>query len=361
MTKEVKKLSMDESELSVMLGNRRIRRWGRKLVEALVDGQPTSNKHAKRMREKFREAGITSKESLYKIADNTPGAYRAAEDLQFGNNSVLYTTAVASFIEKELRSELISRDVIKTLQLQPGRDDIDIPKGNNKTATAVSDDGSVSLDSYDYGSKNIQTDLYGVRDIITHELMQVTNVDLIADNLEEIGRAIAKKEDDLIQSELQDATDPTGSYGDNSNYNYLGSATSITFDNLIAGIHSAKGNKMDPTDIVAGVGVMSQLEQNDEFSDAMQYASRPSGDYIPETMTFRSLTVHESKQVADDSLFIVDRNRLGYFVEGSGVDMWDDRINGKAAFEVIGVKRFGVGLSLPTAVYGIHQKEDKPT
>lgn len=360
MTQEVEQLDMGENALAEFMGNERIKKLGKRLVENLAEGQAVKDDHAKKLQEKFSERGIESKEDLYQIAENSD-ATRVAEDLQFGNNSVLYTTAVASFVEKELRSELVSMDVIKSLTLPEGADSIKIPKGNNMTASAVSSDGSVSLSSTDYGSKKVTTDLYGARDIVTHELLQVTTIDVIADRLEEIGRSIALKQDDVIQSELQDATDPTGDYGDLSNYNYLGSGTTISYDDLVSAIHSAKGLKMNPTDIIAGVGIMSSLEQDDEFSDAAQFASTPEGDFVPKTMTFRDLKIHESKNIADDSLFIVDRNKLGYFVEGQGVETWDQRVNGKAAFEILGVKRFGVGIARPKAVYGLHQDEATPS
>ena len=351
---EAEKVASTASTLESMMGQELVEQLGRKLVEGAIKNNP-SDKHAKQLKEKLEDKGITTVEDLENVETSK-------EDLQFGNNSVLYTTAVASFVEKELRSELVSMDVIKTLNVPDGADSIKIPKGNNlAAASAVSADGSISDGSEDYGSDEIQTDLYGQRTVFTHELLDVTNIDVMADQLEEIGRSIALKQDDIIQAELQDVTDPTGTYGDNSNYNYLGSGTTITYDNLVAGIHDAKGNKANPTDIVAGTAIMSALEQDDEFSDAAQYASTPDGDFVPKTMTFRDLRVHESSNVAADSLFIIDRNKLGYFAESDGVQTWDSRINGKAAFEVLGVKRFGIKVQRPQAVYGIHQNEDKPT
>lgn len=358
---EVQKLSHGKDQMAEMMGNERIQKVGKRIVEHLAEGSPTKSSHGRKLQEKLEDMGINSKEDLHRIADNSEGVQRATEDLQFGNNTVLYTTAVTSFVEKELRSELVSADVIKDLQLPSGADDIDVVKGSNRdAATAVSSDGSVTLESSDYGSKNIQTDLYGSREVVTLELMQVTTIDVMADLLEELGRSIALKMDDTIQSEFQDATDPTGTYGDNSNYNYLGSGTTITYDNLVAGIHSAKENNANPTDIVAGPGIMSSLEQDDEFSDAAQFASSPE-NFVPQTMRFRDLMVHESSNVATDSLFIVDRNQTGYFVEGGPVETFDARVNDKAAFEILALKRFGTGLARPAAIYGIHQDEATPT
>ena len=340
-----------KSALEQMMGQENVELLGKRIIEGVLEQNP-SNEAAQKIKENLKQKDITSKEDFE----------RKKEDLQFGNNSVMYTAAVASFIEKELRSELVSMDVIKTLNVPEGADSIKIPKGNNlAAASAVSSDGSIADNSEDYGSDKIQTDLYGQRSVFTHELLQVTNLDVMADQLEEIGRSIALKEDDVIQAELQDVTDPTGTYGDNSNYNYLGSGSYITYDDLIAGIHSAKENKANPTDIVAGTAIMSKLEQDDEFSDAAQFASTPDGDFVPKVMTFRDLRVHESSNVAADSLFIIDRNKLGYFAEGDGVETWDARINGKAAFEVLGVKRFGIKIQRPKAVFGIHQDEATPT
>ena len=351
---EAEKVASTRSTLESMMGQDLVEQLGKKLVEGAIKHNP-SDKHAKQLKEKLADKGITTVEDLRNVET-------AKEDLQFGDNSVLYTTAVASFVEKELRSELVSMDVIKTLTVPDGADSIKIPKGNNlAAASAVSDDGSISDGSDDYGTEKIQTDLYGQRTVFTHELLDVTNIDVMADQLEEIGRSIALKQDDVIQAELQDVTDPTGTYGDNSNYDYLSDGTNISYDDLIAAIHDAKANNANPTDIIAGPGIMSDLEQDDKFADAAQYASTPDGDFVPKVMTFRDLRIHESSNVAADSLFIVDRNKLGYFAEGDGVQTWDSRINGKAAFEVLGVKRFGIAIQRPKAVYGIHQDEDEPT
>lgn len=334
----------DVSKRSEILGNDRVKKLGKTICEGIVEGQDTENEFGDEIKEIMDDEGVTSK-----------------EDLQFGDNSALYATAVAGFVEKELRSELVSKGIIKKLNLPDGADKIDVPKGSNLTASAVSSDGSITTSGSDYGSATISTDLYGTEEQFTHELLQVTNIDVIADRLEEIGRSLAKKEDDLILSELQDATDPTSSYSPSDNHNYLGSDNYVGYDELVEAIHDAKGNKMQPTDIIVGTTVMKKLEQDSDFKKAASYATSEGGDIINRTMTFRGLNVHESSNVSGDSLFIVDRDKLGYFVEGSDVETWDDRINGKAAFEVLGVKRFGVGIARVNAVYGLHQDEATPT
>lgn len=334
----------DVSKRAEIMGNDRINALGKTICEGIVEGQDTENEFGDELKEILDEEGVTSK-----------------EDLQFGNNSVLYTTAVAGFVEKELRSELVTKGVIKKLNLPDGADKIDVPKGSNLSASQVSSDGSISTSGSDYGSKTISTDLYGAEEQITHELLQTTNIDVIADRLEEIGRSLAKKADSLILTELQDATDPTSGYGDNSNYNYLTSSTYLSYDALVKGIHDARANKMQPTDIIVGTGAMKNLESDSDFKTAASYATTESGDIINKTATFRGLNVHESSAVAANSTFIVDRNKFGYFVEGSDVETWDDRVSGKAAFEILGVKRMGAGLARPKAVYGIHGDEAKPT
>lgn len=343
-----------------MMGQDRIEKIGQIMLEQVVETDRYSNPGAQKLAEALRGQGIRNREDLYRKQQELNSQ---AEDLQFGNNSTLYTTAVTSFVSKELRSALVTRELINELQLQQGQDSIKVPKGTNKTATQVSNDGTVSDDSNDYGTKSISTDLWGVRDVFTLELGQVSNIDVMADQLEELGRAIALKIDDQILAELQDATDPTGTYGDNGNYNYLGSSTTITHDNLVQEYNNSIANKMTPTDIVAGTGITGDLMANDEFSDHMNFdnTASPAGDLITPIGSILNATFHVSANVSADSLFFVDRNRLGYFVEGGPVQTFDARINSKAAFEVMAVKRFGVGLDRPNAVYQIAQNEATPT
>lgn len=287
---------------------------------------------------------------------------KVQEDLKLADNTALYTTAVAGFIEKAFRPELVIGKYIKNLSLNlRGNNSIKIPKGVNLTASAVATDGTVTASDQDLGSLTITLGWIGVRTTIVHQLLQVANVDLIADKLEEIGWALGYKYDyDVFAEIVKAGTKDDATYGDNSNYKYMGASTTISFAGLteafkIAGDLYAKPKTM----FVNPTGWYNMVNETD-IKAAIKWAMGPQGEIPTVQKLWGTTDLIVSPMVPANKMILSDQ-RLGYVVDGGPVQTWDGRIDTKVAFEILGVKAYGVGIVRPTAVTVIHENGAEPS
>lgn len=312
-------------------------------------GQENVTKLGKVAYEALKKKGIDIKEELAKKANVS------TEALDIGETS-LFTTAIAGFIEKRLRPELVAAGVIKSISAPAkGADSIKIPLRQALiTAADLGDDGQVSYDSGTYGSTTITLRYSYAAQSITHELLQFANVDLMAEELGEIGDAIARKVDSDIISALQTATTTA-----NGNLTQLGSGTYVDFDALVDGKQSAKANYAQPNVILMSSQTEAAIVKLGEFSGSTVAGSLTyqgeNGVTFPVLQSFLNMRVVTSEQVDDDDIYLIDTARTGYLVRKNGVEVFDGRRSGYLAFEVIGAHAFGVGIVQPKAVYRIEE------
>jgi len=291
---------------------------------------------------------------------------RSREDLQFGNNSSLYTTAITDFIEREFQPRLVAEGAIKTLTIGQGRDSIKVPKQPDlQTASTVANDGTLTNDSEDYTDKTIQTDFIGLRSTVTSELLRNANVDLLEDQLRQIAFAISKKVDSDIITEIQKAsTKNDGEYGSNNNFLYTGSTNTVSYDDMVTAYYEAIANNANPDMFLCSPTFAQNLAQDADVKDAVAFGTVPSGedaDAVPRIQSFLGKRIVVSSQVGADRGYWIDGDRLGYLVnKEGGMETMDQQLDNKAAFEVKAIRGFGVGITKPQAVYSIIQNTDEP-
>lgn len=287
----------------------------------------------------------------------------AREDLKKADNTALFTTVIASFIEKALRPNLIAEGVIKKASLNlNGADSLKIPKGEPVTANSVATDGTVTASEVDYGSLTITVGWIGALTTLVHQLLQVSAFDLVTDKFEEIGFAIAKKIDtDIIAEILKATTKDDSDYGDNSNYYYLGSSTYIDYDKLVTGMTNFEANEGKPTHLIVHPTDKARILKDSDVATALTFGTTPSGEILPQVRTIFDMKLISTTQVTAGKMMMVQADKLGYYLDASPVETWDGRIPNKIAFEVIGAKCYGVGIPRPKYAYTIHQNADEPT
>ena len=313
-------------------------------------GQENVMKLGKKAYETLRANGKDIKEELAKKAGV------ASEALDIGESS-LYTTAIAGFIEKRLRPELVAAGVIKSITAPAkGADSIKIPLRNALiTAADLGDDGAVSYDSGTYGSTTITMRYSYAAQSITHELLQFASVDLMAEELGEIGDAIARKVDSDIIAALKAAT-TTG----NGNLTQLGSGTYVDFDALVDGKQAAKANFAKPNVILMSSQTEAAIVKLGQFAGTTNVVGAltgqgENGNTFPVLQSVLAMKVVTSEQVDDDDIYLIDTARTGYLVRKNGVEVFDGRRSGYLAFEVIGAHAYGIGVVQPKAVYRIEE------
>lgn len=285
--------------------------------------------------------------------------------LQKGSNTGVYTTAMASFIEKAFRPKLIAEGIVKSLPLDmKGHDSLKIPKGVNLTANAVGADGSVTADDKNYGSLTITIDWVGCQTSLTHQLQSIGSIDLMADKLEEVGSAISRKVDtDILAEMIKAFTKGDGTYGDASivNYSYLGVGNYITYDGLVDGIEAHENLYASPDTIVVNPTDKARLLKDTDIKGALAFQTTPDGRVLPSSREILDLKLVSTPQMTAGKIALVDSTKFGYIIDATPIETWDGRLQTTIAFEVIGAKAYGVGIPRTPAVYGIHENEAEPT
>lgn len=320
---------------------------GRKILEMAFS--PENQRANEKYRKVFEDLGIT--EDVVKEATLTPS-----------NNTALFTTAVAGFIEKAFRPKLLAEQIIKTLPLElKGHDSIKVPKGQNLSAVAVAEDGTITFDDKNYGDLTISVGWVGTGTTISHQLLSMGVISLLEDKAEEIGFAIKKKVDsDILAEQIKAGTKNDATYGDNSNYSYLGTGVYITYDTLVDAITNHEGLSAEPKAIICHPTDKARILKDSDIKSALAFGTTPSGTILPNVLELFDLKLLSTPQMTAGKIALVDTGRLGYYVDASPIQTWDGRKPSTIAFEIIGAKPYGVGITRPEAVYVIHENATEP-
>jgi len=344
----------------------KVTEMGRKLIEKSIENREQSET-AENFASMFEEKFLGDGQKLKTSEDLQDLESKVQEDLQFGNNGALYTTAITDFIEREFEPTLVALDVIKRIQLtEAGKDSIKVPKQPDlQVASAISADGTLTDDSADYTQTTIQTDFIGLVTPMTIELLRNANVDLMEDQLRQITNAIERKVDADIITEMENAsTKNDGTYGSNGNFNYLGTGNTATYDSVVTAYYDMRANNANPDVFVAAPEFASNLFTEADMKDAVAFGTVSSSgneaSVIPAVQSILGFPVIISDQMSAGRGHWVDTDRLGYFVEKTGIETMDQQLDGKAAFEVKAIKGYGVEITKPQAVYSVIEDTDEP-
>lgn len=267
-----------------------------------------------------------------------------------GTDSDLFTTAIASFVEAAYEPVLVSRGLMRQLDIQlQGEDSIKIPREDAlRTAQQINDDGTFpSEETGGYDSTTISINWYGLYTAIPLQLIEKSRVDIIAQRFEELGRAISRKVDSTVLSAWDTATT-----SGNNNLKNLGSSTDLSYDGLITEIANHFGLNAMTTDVVLNPTNWGILHKDATFVSGLQRSADSSGN-IPFLETLGNIRFHMSQQVGDNTTYLVDRDRLGYFVDAGDIRTFDGRVDNSIQTEVLAVKPWGVSVTQPEGVYQI--------
>ena len=321
-----------------------VEQLGRKIVSTLMSREQKkdyfSGKEAKRTREFLDTYGLSNNIST--------------EELTFPDNSALYTTIVADFVDQRLRPQLLAEGLIRNVRVDPqGASGIKIPVNTLLSADDLPDSGDVSYSSsVDYAATEITLGWKYVAQRISHQLITQSNIDIVMDQLGLMGFAISNKVDQDIIASFESAAPDTG---ENDNYKALGDSTTLTYTNLLKGLTDAMSNDAMPDAVLMGPSSLFNLLSDSDSITALANNSVQPGQIFPMTMTFLGLRVLVSNNVSENDVFIIDSNRTGYFLEGSSVEVMDGRISQSTAQEFIAVKLYGVDVVQPKTIYRLQE------
>lgn len=270
------------------------------------------------------------------------------EDLTFPNNTALYTTVVRNIVERAFRPTLVMNDIIRTITVDAkGMKDLQIPISVLKTAAALPSTGVLEAPTGgNYTEATIELGWIYAYEVITIQLMQQGIIDIVQDQMLEIGDALARKVDSDIVAAIETATP-----SNNSNSNYTLLDATVTYNDLVDGIMGAQANYAMPDAIVTNPLTWANFLKNSNVITALGYNSVEKGSLFPRIQDFLGLKVVLTPQVSANNLYIVDTQRCKYLIEGSAIQMLDGRKSGTVNWEVIGLKLYGVEVIQPQAVF----------
>ena len=274
-----------------------------------------------------------------------------SEDMTSDNNGALYTVVVADFVERALRPKLLAEGVIKRIRVNnKGASGIKVPISTLATATTLPDSGAVTFpNAVDYTSDTINFTWVYAAQKITMELIEQANVDLIQDQLFELGDAIARK----IDSDIIAAIDAAITV--NTNGTNLGVATAVTYDTFTQGIADHNELKAMPDTILTNWGTWQNLINDTDMKTALGFNSVTAGTVFPMVQQLFGLKLLVSSQVGANDMYLIDSQRTGYFVEVSDVKVFNGRASGFLADEVIAAKNYGVSIVQPNSVFRLKE------
>lgn len=274
------------------------------------------------------------------------------EDLTMSGETALYTTMITNFVERKLRPMLVAAGLIRDIPnfTLRGHDSIKVPiREELITAVDLPDSGDLSYHTDGFTSQTITVAYKHAATKITWELLQHANVDLIAEEVGEIGDALARALDSDIISEFDSAVT-------SGNDNEVTSSSGMSYELLIDGFVKAWENNARPDAILTNPTTFGKLMKDSTLVTALADATRQgSGVIMPEIENVVNQRVFVSNQVPADTTFLIDRARTGYVLRGAGPVVIDHQRNDSASFGIAGLQGWGIGIIQPKSVTGIRE------
>lgn len=352
LNKEIRVRENDEhNRLPLSQSVENVARLGKQMCQSVVDIAKNeswlSNAHKKKCEDFFKNAiGIEmpSSEELTEIMKS--------EDLTFPNNDALYTTVVRNIVERAFRPTLVMNEIIKTITVNAqGMSGLKFPISTLRTAAALPSTGVLPTPSNDdYTDETITLGWIFSYEVITIQLIQQGVIDIVQDQMFELGDALARKVDSDIVTAIETATP-----SNNSNSNYTLAASTMTYDDLVDGIMASISNNALPDAVVTNPLTWGNFLKDADVVTALGYNSQDRGSIFPRIQDFLGLKIILTTQASANNLYIIDTQRCKYLVEGSAIQMLDGRKSGTVNWEVIGLKLYGVQIIQSEAVYRIEE------
>jgi hypothetical protein len=324
-----------------------VEKLGRKLVEGYTkiatEELWLSKSHENRIHEFFESIGVLSKDESLEAIQNL-----STEDLDFPNNTALYTTIVRSVVERAFRPVLVAGQVIKTITVNPsGMEDLKIPLSALRTASNLPDDGELSSPSNeDYSSESISLKWIYAYEVITIQIIRQGVIDIIQDQMFELGDALSRK----VDSDILDAME-TASPSDNSESNFEDLDADLSYEGLVNGVFGMQNNDAVADAIVTTPLVWRNFLKTTDVKGTFKFSTVDSGSIFPRVLDFHGVRVYLTTNANEGNVFLVDSTRCGYLVEGSGIEMLDGRKSGTVNWELIALKLYGVKVVKPKSVF----------
>ena len=316
-----------------------------KMSEVMFGGSPVVLEAGKLLCEDFEKKGI----SLQPFKESM----RMKEDINTGNASALYITALSSVIRAAVEPNMIAKELLQLntdLMNGGGKGAIKLPKEKRVTAATLGEGGNVVYTGEGYESITVSPTKKAAASKITWEMVKRGMISMITAEAARVGKAIARKVDSDILSGIEAIT-----IAGNSNRVVTGGATTrISYAKLIDTIATVEAYDVGGfkvTHIIVHPNDYAALMKDTDFKEALKYSPVVSGSgeshsvgIMPMIEYFRGIKVISTAQVTDGKTLCVDANELGTFVQESDLEVCDGRIPGSVDTEIIALMSYGMGI-----------------
>lgn len=247
------------------------------------------------------------------MADTTPLTRSVGIEGSLLIPSTIYNTLVEA-VEKKLLGRDLAAIYIGPGGIKGSSIDVNLVTADSMKVFRVAEGSAIPVDTPDYTTTNIKPSKYAVRPLITKEMMEDGQFDLMAHALKHAGREIAENENELIEAVLDTAA------------NTITGGATITLANITRAMQYLEDSDFEPTDMVVGPEVANDLRNIDTFAEAQKFGSNEmmSNGFIG---TIFGMRVHVVSGNVYNTLYayVFDRNQAFAIVEKRPVTV--DRYN----------------------------------
>lgn len=180
--------------------------------------------------------------------------------------SLLIVKTIADTLYEDLEPMLIGRQfaaaVFGPADIPGSSIDINLTDLNSLTVERLAEGAEVPLGNSAYSSINVKPVKFGIRPLITNEMMEDGKFNLIEMNIRHATMKLAENESSLITTALDGAA------------NTVTGGAAITIANITRGIQYLEDSRFKPKVIFVGPEVMNDLRNIDTFVEANKLGSR---------------------------------------------------------------------------------------
>jgi len=226
-------------------------------------------------------------------------------------HELLTRSSEPEIIEDEIYNRVI--DAVKTnmigtqllaLRLGPNDipgDQISIPlqTKNSMLVHEVAEGTEIPIDVEGYTEFNLKPVKFGIRPMITREMMEDSKFAVMQRNIDEAGYQMGRKLDSLILAQIKTGADA------NTVAHAVTGATAITVQNITDAMEFLELDDHTPTDLILSAGAANDIRNIDTFVEADKAGiTNPSQSLIG---TIYGMKVWVSNAVTANYAFIIDR------------------------------------------------------
>jgi HK97 family phage major capsid protein len=169
---------------------------------------------------------------------------------------------------------------------------------NSMTVSTLAEGQEVPISTEAVSTFNLKPVKYGMRPLITKEMIEDNKWDIIQRNLTESGYAMARKLDSLIMAQIE--------AGNSAASHTVSGGAAITLANIVTGMYNLEYDGYTPSDFVISAAIAQDIRQINTFVEADKAGiTNPSKSLIG---TIYGMRVWQTNMVTADYAYIIDKD-----------------------------------------------------